>query len=63
MCYLHIDGIRAHDARGHDNAAGGELLRFENGAYGMALNALNLCMMLSIIILGSFIAIREGIHC
>ena len=50
------DGIAR--ARGLDNAMSGELLEFENGAYGMAQNLeIN---DVGIIILGDFVAIREG---
>ena len=50
------DGIAR--ARGLDNAMSGELLEFENGAYGMAqyLESNDV----GIIILGDFVAIREG---
>ena len=50
------DGI-ARD-RGLDNAMSGELLEFENGAYGMAQNLET--NDVGIIILGDFVAIREG---
>lgn len=50
------DGIAR--ARGLDNAMGGELLEFENGAYGMAQNLET--NDVGIIILGDFVAIREG---
>lgn len=50
------DGIAR--ARGLDNAMGGELLEFENGAYGMAQNLKT--NDVGIIILGDFVAIREG---
>ena len=50
------DGIaRAH---GLENAMSGELLEFENGAYGMAQNLES--NDVGIIILGDFVAIREG---
>ena len=50
------DGIaRAH---GLENAMSGELLEFENGAYGMAQNLET--NDVGIIILGDFVAIREG---
>ena len=45
-------------ARGLDNAMSGELLEFENGAYGMAQNLET--NDVGIIILGDFVAIREG---
>ena len=45
-------------ARGLDNAMSGELLEFENGAYGMAQNLES--NDVGIIILGDFVAIREG---
>ena len=50
------DGIAR--ARGRDNAMSGELLEFENGAYGMAQNLES--NDVGIIILGDFVAIREG---
>ena len=50
------DGIAR--ARGIDNAMSGELLEFENGAYGMAQNLET--NDVGIIILGDFVAIREG---
>ena len=50
------DGIAR--ARGLDNAMSGELLEFENGAYGMAQNLET--NDVGIIILGGFVAIREG---
>lgn len=50
------DGIAR--ARGLDNAMSGELLEFENGAYGMAQNLET--NDVGIIILGDFGAIREG---
>ena len=50
------DGIAR--ARGLDNAMSGELLEFENGAYGMAQNLE--ANDVGIIILGDFVAIREG---
>lgn len=50
------DGIAR--ARGLDNAMSGELLEFENGAYGMAQNLET--NGVGIIILGDFVAIREG---
>ncbi|HBY91310.1 MAG TPA: F0F1 ATP synthase subunit alpha [Streptococcus sp.] len=50
------DGIAR--ARGLDNAMSGELLEFENGAYGMAQNLKT--NDVGIIILGDFVAIREG---
>lgn len=50
------DGIAR--ARGLDNAMSGELLKFENGAYGMAQNLET--NDVGIIILGDFVAIREG---
>ena len=50
------DGIAR--ARGLDNAMSGELLEFENGAYGMAQNLES--NDVGIIILGDFGAIREG---
>ena len=50
------DGIAR--ARGLDNALSGELLEFENGAYGMAQNLET--NDVGIIILGDFVAIREG---
>ena len=50
------DGIAR--ARGLDNAMSGELLEFENGAYGMAKNLET--NDVGIIILGDFVAIREG---
>ncbi len=50
------DGIAR--ARGLDNAMNGELLEFENGAYGMAQNLET--NDVGIIILGDFVAIREG---
>ena len=50
------DGIAC--ARGLDNAMSGELLEFENGAYGMAQNLET--NDVGIIILGDFVAIREG---
>ncbi|HGZ6175601.1 TPA: F0F1 ATP synthase subunit alpha [Streptococcus pyogenes] len=50
------DGIAR--ARGLDNAMSGELLEFENGAYGMAQNLES--NDVGIIILGDFSAIREG---
>lgn len=50
------DGIAR--ARGLDNAMSGELLEFENGAYGMAQNLET--NNVGIIILGDFVAIREG---
>ena len=50
------DGIAR--ARGLDNAMSGELLEFENGAYGMAQNLET--NDAGIIILGDFVAIREG---
>ena len=50
------DGIAR--ARGLDNAMSGELLEFENGAYGMAQNLET--NDVGIIILGEFVAIREG---
>ncbi len=50
------DGIAR--ARGLDNAMSGELLEFENGAYGMAQNLET--NDIGIIILGDFVAIREG---
>ena len=50
------DGIAR--ARGLDNAMSGELLEFENGAYGMAQNLET--NDVGIIILGDFVAIREG---
>lgn len=50
------DGIAR--ARGLDNAMSGELLEFENGAYGMAQNLDS--NDVGIIILGDFVAIREG---
>ena len=50
------DGIAR--ARGLDNAMSGELLEFENGAYGMAQNLES--SDVGIIILGDFVAIREG---
>ena len=50
------DGIAR--ARGLDNAMSGELLKFENGAYGMAQNLES--NDVGIIILGDFVAIREG---
>ena len=50
------DGIAR--ARGLDNAMSGELLEFENGAYGMAQNLET--KDVGIIILGEFLAIREG---
>ena len=50
------DGIAR--ARGLDNAMSGELLEFENGAYGMAQNLES--NDVGIIILGGFVAIREG---
>ena len=51
------DGIAR--ARGLDNAMSGELLEFENGAYGMAQNLET--NDVGIIILGDFVAIREGV--
>ena len=50
------DGIAR--ARGLDNAMSGELLEFGNGAYGMAQNLES--NDVGIIILGDFVAIREG---
>ena len=50
------DGIAR--ARGLDNAMSGELLEFENGAYGMAQNLET--NDVGIIVLGDFVAIREG---
>ena len=50
------DGIAR--ARGLDNAMSGELLEFEKGAYGMAQNLET--NDVGIIILGDFVAIREG---
>ena len=50
------DGIAR--SRGLDNAMSGELLEFENGAYGMAQNLET--NDVGIIILGDFVAIREG---
>ena len=50
------DGIAR--ACGLDNAMSGELLEFENGAYGMAQNLES--NDVGIIILGDFVAIREG---
>ena len=50
------DGIAR--ARGLDNAMSGELLEFENGAYGMAQKLET--KDVGIIILGDFVAIREG---
>ena len=50
------DGIAR--ARGLDNAMSGELLEFENGAYGMAQNLET--NDVGIIILGDFVSIREG---
>ena len=50
------DGIAR--ARGLDNAMSGELLEFGNGAYGMAQNLET--NDVGIIILGDFVAIREG---
>ena len=50
------DGIAR--ARGLDNAMSGELLESENGAYGMAQNLES--NDVGIIILGDFVAIREG---
>ncbi|MDU2327679.1 MAG: F0F1 ATP synthase subunit alpha [Streptococcus salivarius] len=50
------DGIAR--ARGLDNAMSGELLEFENGAYGMVQNLES--NDVGIIILGDFVAIREG---
>ena len=50
------DGIAR--ARGLDNAMSGELLEFENGAYGMAQHLET--NDVGIIILGDFVAIREG---
>ena len=50
------DGIAR--ARGLDNAMSGELLEFENGAYGMAQNLET--NDVGIIIMGEFVAIREG---
>ena len=50
------DGIAR--ARCLDNAMSGELLEFENGAYGMAQNLES--NDVGIIILGDFVAIREG---
>ena len=50
------DGIAR--ARGLDNAMSGELLEFENGSYGMAQNLES--NDVGIIILGDFVAIREG---
>ena len=50
------DGIAR--ARGLDNAMSGELLEFENGASGMAQNLET--NDVGIIILGDFVAIREG---
>ena len=50
------DGIAR--ARGLDNAMSGELLEFENGAYGIAQNLES--NDVGIIILGDFVAIREG---
>ena len=50
------DGIAR--ARGLDNAMSGELLEFENGAYGMAQNLET--NDVGIIILVDFVAIREG---
>ena len=50
------DGIAR--ARGLDNAMSGELLEFENGDYGMAQNLES--NDVGIIILGDFVAIREG---
>ena len=50
------DGIAR--ARGLDNAMSGELLEFENGAYGMAQNLES--NDVGIIILGDFYTIREG---
>ena len=50
------DGIAR--ARGLENAMSGELLEFENGAYGMAQNLET--NDVGIIILGDFVAIREG---
>ena len=50
------DGIAR--ARGLDTAMSGELLEFENGAYGMAQNLET--NDVGIIILGDFVAIREG---
>ena len=50
------DGIAR--ARGLDNAMSCELLEFENGAYGMAQNLET--NDVGIIILGDFVAIREG---
>ena len=50
------DGIAR--ARGLDNAMSGELLELENGAYGMAQNLES--NDVGIIILGDFVAIREG---
>ena len=50
------DGIAR--ARGLDNAMSGELLEFKNGAYGMAQNLET--NDVGIIILGDFVAIREG---
>ena len=50
------DGIAR--ARGLDNSMSGELLEFENGAYGMAQNLES--NDVGIIILGDFVAIREG---
>ena len=50
------DGIAR--ARGLDNAMSGELLEIENGAYGMAQNLES--NDVGIIILGDFVAIREG---
>ncbi len=50
------DGIAR--ARGLDNAMSGELLEFENGVYGMAQSLET--NDVGIIILGDFVAIREG---
>ena len=50
------DGIAR--ARGLDNAMSGELLEFENGAYGMAQNLES--NDVGFFILGDFVAIREG---
>ena len=50
------DGVARAD--GLENAMAGELLEFENGAYGMAQNLET--NDVGIIILGDFVAIREG---
>ena len=50
------DGVARAD--GLENAMAGELLEFENGAYGMAQNLES--NDVGIIILGDFVAIREG---